>query len=281
MLEGFVSKKPSSRNYYPETVIHFVEKGETILEAQITEVSAGMLQFIIPHDLNFPEAGTPLELHFDLPLSGTLTLPAKLVRLKGGIDITLKRIDYLGAKLYETHLETWNLIIDYCQSQIPLSENSMENSYERERKDFRLTAHDLPAEVHVADGGIFNAKTKDISYGGVKIYSQQPLPVNQRVIVRLTCNESRFDIGGICIWNHPAVFDESGFVAGVFFEKLSPEEFENLRTIVFKLARSAPQEVIKTTPAPVRSAEPFKPAEPTVTPGPSPPIMPGKPEADF
>jgi hypothetical protein len=279
MLEGFVSKKPSSRGYYPETVIHFVEKGETILEAQVIEVSAGMLQFIVPHDLNFPEAGTPLELHFDLPLSGTLTLPAKLVRLKGGVDMTLKRIDYLGAKLYETHLETWNLIIDYCQSQVPLAgPQTPQDHYERERKDFRLTANDLPAEVHIADGGVFNAKTKDISYGGVKIYSQRPLPLQQRVVVRLTCGESRFDIGGVCIWNHAAVFEESGFVAGVFFEKLSPEEFENLRTIVFKLARSAPKEV---TSEPVKPAELFKPAALAASPGPAPPGEPGKPEADF
>jgi hypothetical protein len=275
MLEGFVARKPSSHGNSPETVIHFVENSETILEVQVIEVSAGSLQFVVPHDLPFPPPGTPIELHFDLPLSGTLTVPAKLVRLKGGIDMTLKRIEYLAAKLYEIPLETWNLLIDYCQSQFPSLDGFPEPAYEKERKDYRLSTHDLPAEVHIEDGGVFNAKTKDLSYGGVKIYSQRQLPINQRVVVRFVYGQTKFDVGGVCIWNHPAVFEESGFVAGVFFEKLSPKEFENLRTIVFKLA----QAITDQAPAgPVKPVEPPQPVEPVA---PLPPAAPEKPEADF
>ena len=86
----------------------------------------------------------------------------------------------------------------------------MHDRREEPRAEAELEVHYRTPQEFLA------AYSKNISGGGVFIRTQQPLPLNQNVLLRFTLPglSHRFEIHGVVVWANPASL-KSSFPAGM------------------------------------------------------------------
>jgi type IV pilus assembly protein PilZ len=95
-----------------------------------------------------------------------------------------------------------------------------------DRRDEPRAEVDL--EVHYRTAQEFLAAyTKNISGGGIFIRTQQPLPLNQNVLLRFTLPgiSQRFEVHGVVVWANPASL-KSSFPAGMGIKFLQSDAKE-------------------------------------------------------
>lgn len=95
---------------------------------------------------------------------------------------------------------------------------------------------EVELEVHYRTPQEFIAAySKNISGGGIFIRTQQPLPLNQGVLLRFTLPgiAHRFEIHGVVVWANPASV-KSSFPAGmgIKFLEYDPKEREMIADFI-------------------------------------------------
>lgn len=233
MLTGIIErnkKHPAATHF--ETQIRFERNAKELCRVDVVEYGSGVLQFILPLKTMTFDTGELVELFFDLPVTGPTKVGAEIVQLRGGVDLDLERIFHYGLKLKNVSPEVWNFILYYLEEAISRDDNKP--AFEQERKDFRLTGLNLSAEIAIDSGRPLKAWIIDISYGGAKVRTLEPVPVESEVLLSIVNPEAKINVKGSCVWSNENEI-RTGFYNGIVFEPLDYETFYQMRTLVFRL----------------------------------------------
>lgn len=234
MVKGFIERRVSQRvQFSVEIGVRLQQDTAEPIIAKTTDISAGGIQFSIPWGLSSFSECDKLELIFYLPETGGTIINAEIRHQHFGIDGGQNRLNFYGAKFIDLNLETWNSILNYCMAKSH-STSAPPNHILPEPKGLPITAS-LTAKVQLADGRAGYGLVEDISFGGVRLRVPMEIPVNSAIEVMLLTKDNQFKIDGSCVWTSEGKQD---FISGIFFNRLDPEKFNQVRRLIFELARS-------------------------------------------
>lgn len=233
MIKGFIEQRTTPRIPFEQDIqIRFMKDDDTAVFGKTVDISAGGLQFSISWGEDLFHLGDIIEIIFkDLPFIGDVTVASEIKYERPGIDPEYHRLNYFGAKFLNLSMDTWNAIIDYTRANPSSAQPvSLPKKETIERKDIRVTTC-FNAEFKSSDNHYHPVIVEDLSFGGAKIKTPQPVAINDPMTLVLVNQDQRVEICGNCAWS--GVEKDNRFVAGIFFNKLSLNEYNILRNIIF------------------------------------------------
>jgi c-di-GMP-binding flagellar brake protein YcgR len=248
MLKGYVESRTAQRiPFMQDLAIRLEKDGAAFASGTATDISAGGIQFVLPWGHEVLSEGERIEIQFELPVIGTTLIRAEVRHFRYGINTEQHRFIYYGAKFLDLTLETWECLYDFCQPPEPAPDEAAETprpktpAEEKERKDIRVSAN-IPAQVQLPDGRSILGIIEDISYGGVRVRLPEEIVKDTPLTITPLTKSEPFTVGGVCAWTKSHAPASPDFSCGVFFNRLDTDQFNQLRTLIFKLAQAEPVE---------------------------------------
>ncbi len=104
-----------------------------------------------------------------------------------------------------------------------------------DRRDYRVQAN-LLARL-TGDGlrpefGLIS----DISLGGMKLLLHQPVAPEATLTIEFQLNSQSVSFPGVCRWSRPVGVARYEYYTGVSFARLEPEQYQELRALIYQLA---------------------------------------------
>lgn len=112
-----------------------------------------------------------------------------------------------------------------------LNENSLKNR--QLRQDLRVPTPFL-VEVNLDNGRSVFGKLEDLSLNGAKL--RLPVYLATDSILTLNLANHQFTIKGSCRWSIPHDWSIGSYLTGISFNEINPEQYVQLRQILFSLA---------------------------------------------
>jgi c-di-GMP-binding flagellar brake protein YcgR len=243
MIKGYVESRVGQRIPFKQELSIRLEKDDAnFASGTATDISAGGIQFFLPWGHEVMTAGDRIELHFELPVIGVTVIRAEIRHLQYGINTEQSRFIFYGAKFLDLSIETWECLYDFCRPSEPAPAGTAETPHqktpaeEKDRKDIRVSA-DIPARIQLPEGHFVTGVIEDISYGGVRVRVPEEILKDTPLTVTPLTKSEPFTIGGVCVWTKNHAPAEPEFSCGVFFNRLDTDQFNQLRSLIFKLAQ--------------------------------------------
>lgn len=233
MLTGIINRRITGRTpLKAELKIKFVDQaGESVLLATATNISAGGMRFTVEqHAIKF-KIGEKIEFLFQLPDSNTIQVLSEVRHAEVQTNADPPEVHY-GVKFLDLALDDLNAIIDYANANPAQPTHSNYNPEKNQEPPVQVTA--LPANIQFEDGSQLPSKVEDLSFGGARINLERLIPVNTRVVLEIAFGNQVVPLSGCCIWSAPDPKKPSSYLAGIFFNQLSSEEFEHLKQLINK-----------------------------------------------
>lgn len=233
-MKGIVEHRVNQHApFQAEMMICLEQDGQVLSKAKATNLSAGGIEFEIAAGGFQLGVGDTIEFYFDLPLLGRTTLEGEIRHNRLALDDENKPVTVYGVKFIHLPLETWNFIVDYCQRpeipaapEIPVEGESI--GMEPDNQSAGQTDQ-LVAELQLRDGSSITSRVVSINIGGLTFLTEEPLPDNTRLTIRLATPTHLVYLPGVSVWCNPT---DDGFQIGINFVHINQEESEQLQIIM-------------------------------------------------
>lgn len=233
MLTGIINRRLTGRTpLKADLKIKFINPdGESVLLATATNISAGGMRFTVEESANTFSIGEKIEFHFQLPNSNTIEVLSEVRHSEADPESDPPEVHY-GVKFLDLALDDLNAIIDYANANPATPFQTSYNSDTIQESEIPVSL--LPATIRMEDGARLPAKVEDISFGGARINLDRLIPVNHRVSIDIAYNGEIVPLSGCCIWSAPDYKKPACYLAGIYFNQLTAEEFEHLKQLINK-----------------------------------------------
>lgn len=185
--------------------------------------------------------GDTLEFIFDLPELGKTSVIGEITYCtEDDGRIHPGRVCY-GVKFLEMSLSAWSKVVEYCNMTRTVNTdetaaaaiNETAGTISVENKKTTVKNAQLAIRLKFPDGTDAQAKLEDISFGGIRVDLNKPVSVNSQISLEITYLNRCYKLSGICVWS---VSDPpEGYVAGIFFDALTKEQFNDLAVLIHQL----------------------------------------------
>ncbi len=240
MIRGIVERRIGPRvACSPSLKIRLARSGEPQIIATGSNISPGGLEFYVPFGACDLCPGELVRFQFDLPELGNAVIQGEVRHVRYVVDRASGPNNYFGVKFLDLTHQTRECISDYCRfhsgtEPVPSVPDTCRNGPERVRD---RPVRRLSARIQPEDGAIASCEVDDVSFGGIRIILSSPLAIERPVrIIPAVEARVRFDLTGTCIWCGVNPSGTPGYLAGIFFERLSPAEFRQVKTLLAKAA---------------------------------------------
>lgn len=234
MLSGHMERRTSHRVPLETSVsIIFKRDGQELVEAQAIDIGPGGMKFMAPQGSLALTNGEEIAFDFDLPGHGVIQVSAMVTYLGYLTEHGSDAMNIYGAKFYGLSLESWNNIVAYCQRispDVPSAEQPKAKVCAPE-KTLNIIC---PVFLHLSNGQNIEGKLKDVSFGGVRILLHQSLDLKEKVIMELTLGQRNLRLKAVCVWCFLYDEEKSLYLAGIYFSKLTAEEFSQIKMLIAK-----------------------------------------------
>lgn len=235
MIRGIVDRRLSKR-VHTDLAIHLEYNGIGLEEAIASNISSGGMELYLPAETVEFKTGTIIDFCFNLSNTGTTIVKGQVRHQRKGTDQYQNNVVFYGIKFLDLSLPTWNSITEYCnikavENLVPFkstpASQKIENAVHPVTNEFEVILHSDNMDQILGH-------VEDISFGGARVRLNQPIPINNTVIIEVTFETVLIQLTGICIWCAPDHNHEttSHFLIGVFFESLTETQLEQVKKLI-------------------------------------------------
>lgn len=233
MLTGIINRRIANRAPFQGgiTIEFTTPDGTKIVSADATNISAGGMRFTVNHSNLLLNIGDQIGFVFQLPNSGEISVLSE-IRYR---DIQPGDDDFIvhyGVKFLDISLENWNAILTYCQLNKTVAANNA--SITKQPDTSHNHASNIQTQIQLEDGTTLIGEIEDITFGGARISTDQLIPINSLVMLHFLYNEKNIPLKGYCVWSAPDRDNSMLYLAGIFFDHLTPSEFDQLKMLINK-----------------------------------------------
>lgn len=247
MIKGILERRTANRIPFKTALkIKFVTSDvQTTFTANTVNISAGGLQFATPEKIPGIGIGDTLKFVFDLPDLGKTSVIAEITYY-AEYDASTKypgQVCY-GVKFLEMSLDTWSKVVEHCGMMHLVGANELTSpddinvattTVSVENKETIVEKKSFTISLQLPDGTESKARLEDISFGGVRVNVTRPISVNTQISVNICYQGHPYHLSGVCVWS---ITDSAeGYIAGIFFDELTKEQFNDLTTLIHQLHR--------------------------------------------
>jgi hypothetical protein len=201
------------------------------------------MQFSVPADNIELQIGDICSFIFDIPLLGKSYILGEIRYCRDFIDANQQPVIHYGVKFIKLSLKTWHHIKGYCQDEEDSPEKLTPKEPEAVSKtppaDVTLitrTFELIQVQIRPENGPELTGTVRDINYGGIKLQSSQPLPLHNNLSIRIAFLEHTVTANGSCIGCEDISGNQNSFLANICFTDIQNTQFDNLQSLMMKLA---------------------------------------------
>jgi hypothetical protein len=240
MIQGIVERRIGPRvACRPSLKIRLARSGEPPVTATGSNISPGGLEFYVPFGACDLCPGEMVRFQFDLPELGSAVIQGEVRHVRYCTDSRRHAVNYFGVKFLDLTHQARERISDYCRAHSgaeaapPVPDTCRSGPEPAPDRPIRR----LSARVQPQDGALASCEIDDVSFGGIRIILASPLALESTVrIIPAVDARVRFDLSGTCIWCGQRPAGDPGYLAGIFFDRLSPAEFRQVKALLAKAA---------------------------------------------
>lgn len=223
-----------------------------IQNAIIENISIGGMQISIPADNAQLQIHDTCSFIFDIPPLGKSYVLGEILYRRESDGTSQPLLIQYGVKFIKLPMKIWNHIKQCCKDE---TESSTKKNTVQEETLRSLPAEDslttktlglIHAVIRYENSPELEGIVRDINYGGIKLQFLQTIPQNTNLFIRISFFEQTVTAIGICNGCQEISGNPKGFLANIGFTEINQPQYDNLQTLMMKLAAHMADQIHKS-----------------------------------
>lgn len=238
VIERRLSKRISQKLHL---TIRSHSSNREIQNATIENISIGGMQFSVPADNDKLQIHDTCSFIFDIPQLGKSYILGEIRYCRDFVDADQHLVIHYGVKFIKLSMKIWHHIKHCNEDELPGEYISKEPEITPKTSPVEdtLTTRTfelITVQIRLENGSELIGIVRDINYGGLNLQFSEAIPLNSVLHIRISFLDHTVTANGNCTWCEDISDNRNLFLANISFTDITQEQFDNLQSLMMKLA---------------------------------------------